>query len=146
MAIKKSTYTGGNGRPMLHSPYVAGVPAEAIIEHVFTEAVAATDILELCYLPPYCKPISVELLTVGTAAITFDVGLMSGTVGSDDAARTVGTEFMDGVTPTTKAETAISALAGIEISDEARSIGIVPSAEVAAAASTKLFMRIRYAT
>lgn len=145
MAIKKSTYTGGLGRPALHSPYVANVPAEAIVEHVFTEAVGATDILELAYLPAHCKILSAELLTVGTAAVTFDVGFMSGRVGDPDPARTVGAELFDAVTPTTKQEAGIAALAGIAASESDRSIGVVPSGTVAAAGTTKLFLRIRYA-
>jgi hypothetical protein len=145
MAIKKSTYTGGSGRPMLHSPNVANVPAEAIIEHTFKEAVAATDILELAYLPAYCKLLSVELLSVGTAAVTFDVGFMSGRVGSPDPARTCGSEILNDVTPTTKADATLTALAGLAATDQDRSIGIVPSATVAASGTTKITMRVRYA-
>lgn len=145
MAIKKSTYTGGSGRAMLHSPYVANTPAETIVEHAFMEALGAGDILELAYLPAYCKILSAELVTVGTAAITFSAGFMSGRVGSPDPARTCGTELFSAATPTTKAETGIPDLAGLAVSDVDRSIGVVASGAVAANAATKLFLRIRYA-
>lgn len=146
MAIKKSTYTSGNGRPHLHAPYVAGVPAEVIVKHVFTQLVEDTDILELCYLPPYCKVLSAELLTVGTSTTTFDVGFMSGAVGSPDPARTSGDELFDGVTPTTMAVASLAKLAAITPTDAPRSIGVKPSADVAASGSTVLYLRLRYAT
>ncbi|MDB6179000.1 hypothetical protein PAF17_16025 [Paracoccus sp. Z330] len=145
MAIKKSNFTGGNGRLQLHSPYVAKVPAVAIIEHTFTEAVGAADILELAYLPPYCRILEAELLTVGTAAVTFDVGLMSGPVGSNDPARTCGAELFDSVTPTTQENAELADLVAISKAQEARSIGVVPSGTVAAAAGTKLYLRLTYA-
>ena len=146
MAIKKSTYTGTTGRLMLHSPYEAQVPAEAIISHTFTEAVAAADILELAYLPPFCRLLSVDMVTVGTGAVTATVGLMSGEVGSTDPARTSGNEIFNAVTPTTEQRAALAALVAVEPAGVARSIGVRFSGNVAANAATKLHFRIRYAT
>lgn len=146
MAIKKSTYTGGNGRLQLPSPYVAKVPATVIIEHTFNESLAAADILELAYLPPYCRILDASLLTVGTAAVTFDVGLMSGEVGSIDAGRTSGDELFDGVTPTAQQNAALADLVAIQSADVARSIGVIPSGTVAASGATKLYLRLTYAT
>lgn len=147
MAIKKSTYTGGMGRPMLHSPFTAHVPVTAIIEHSFAEGLPAGDILELAYLPANAKILAVELVTVGTAAVTFTVGFMSGQVGSSDPARTSGAELFSAVTPTTKQEAAIPALAALPKNSNADvSIGVKASAAVAANAATKLFLRITYAT
>jgi hypothetical protein len=37
-------------------------------------------------------------LDTGTAAIVWDVGIMSGEFGANDGARTCGDEFLDGVT------------------------------------------------
>lgn len=145
MAIKKSTYTGGMGRPTLHSPYVAHVAAEAIVEHTFREAVAATDVLELVVLPAHCKILAAELVSVGTAAITFDVGFMSGKPHSADPARTSGEEIFADVTPTTAVSAGIPALSALAASPNDRSIGVKPSALVAASGTTKLFLRIRYA-
>lgn len=145
MAIKKSTYTGGMGRPTLHSPYVAHVAAEAIVEHTFREAVGTADILELVVLPAHCKILSAELVSAGTAAITFDVGIMSGKPHSNDPARTVGTQLFAAATPTTAVAAAIPALSALAVASEDRSIGVRPSASVAANSATKLFLRIRYA-
>lgn len=146
MAIKKSTYTGGMGRPFLHSPYVANVPAEVIIEHTFTEALAAADILELAYLPPYCKVLSADIKSAGTAAVTFDVGFMSGDVGSNDPARTVDTALFAAATPTTQAPAGIDKLYAIQPTEKPRSIGVKASGAVAANSATKLWLRITYAT
>lgn len=145
MAIKKSTYTGGAGRPMLHSPNVAHQPVTAIILHTFTEAVATSDILELAYLPADCKILAAELMSVNTAATTFDVGFMSGDVGSKDPARTVDAALFDNATPTTKVEASVLALAALTKSQSHRSIGVVPSANIAANTATKLALRLTYA-
>lgn len=146
MAIIKSTYTGGNGRPFLHAPYVANVPAEALIVHTFNKAVTAADILELAYLPAHCKVLSCDILAIGTAAATATVGIMSGAVGSDDPARTSGAELFSAITPTTAEATALDKLAALAPADEPRSIGVKFSATVAANPATKLYLRIRYAT
>lgn len=145
MAIKKSTFTGGNGRPMLHSPYQANVPAMVVIEHTFNEAVAATDILELAYLPAHCKILSAELLAQGTSTTTLTVGFMSGRVGDSDAGRTSGAELFSAVTPTTKQDMTLAALAALATSDKDRSIGVKASAAIAASGSTKLQLRLIYA-
>lgn len=144
MAIKKSTFTGGNGRPMLHSPYQANVPAQVIIEHTFKEALATTDILELAYLPAHCKIISAELLSQGTSTTTLTVGFMSGRVGDTDPARTSGAELFSAATPTTLAEMTLAALAALPTSDADRSIGVKASAAIAASGSTKLQLRLTY--
>lgn len=146
MAIKKSSYLKGNARPQLPNPYVAYTPAEVLITHVFSEAVASTDILELCYLPAYCRILSAEVVSAGTSTTTFDIGFMSGDVGSDDASRTVGAELFDDVTPTTQTAAGLAALAAIAASATPRSIGVKGSANVAASANTKLHLRLRYAT
>lgn len=146
MAIKKSSLTGGNARKQLPNPYVAYTPAEVLITHVFTELVEDTDILELAYLPAFCRILSADIVTVGTSTTTFDVGFMSGDVGSTDSARTVGAEIFDDVTPTTQTAATVAALAAIAASDVPRSIGVKPSADVAASGSTKLHLRLRYAT
>lgn len=146
MAIKKSSITGGNARKQLPNPYVAFTPAEVLITHTFTEAVASTDILELAYLPGYNRVLSAEIMSEGTGATTFDVGFMSGEVGSNDPDRTVGTDLFAAVTPTAQAAAGLSKLAALPSSDVVRSIGIKPSANVAANAATKIHLRLRYAT
>lgn len=144
MAIKKTKYSGSSGRHSLHSPYVARVPAVEIIEHAFTEALTTADILELAIFPPNCRPLSAELLTVGTGAATFTVGFMSGAPFSTDAARTSGSELFSAVTPTTKQEASIAALAALDATGTPRSIGVKASADIAANAATKIYLRISY--
>lgn len=146
MAIKKSSFTASNGRRMMHSPYQANVPAVALISHTFTEAVAAADILELAILPPYCRILDLEIVSVGTGAVTADVGFMSGEPGSPDAARTVGAELFSAVTPTTAQRAALATLVGLASTETARGIGVKFSGAVAASASTKLHAKITYTT
>lgn len=145
MAIIKSNYTGGNGRLVLPSPYVANVVTEELITHVFNKPVAAADILELAYLPPYCRVLGATIVAEGTGATTLDVGFMSGEVGSDDPARTSGTELFDAVAPTTETDVTLLDIAAAGKSEDARSIGVKPSALIAAAPTTVLHLRIRYA-
>ncbi|MDP0928509.1 hypothetical protein Q0601_15085 [Paracoccus onubensis] len=146
MAIKKSNYTGGNGRLVLPSPYVANVVTEELVTHVFKEPVAAADILELAYLPPYCRILGATIFAEGTAGTTLNVGFMSGDVGSDDPARTSGTELFSAVDPETETDMTMAAIAAAGKSDAARSIGVRPSATIAADPDTVLHLRIRYAT
>jgi hypothetical protein len=144
MAIKKSAYTSGMARKQMPQPVAANLPAELLISHAFTEALATTDILELTALPPYCKITGIEMIGEGTGATTFTVGFMSGEFGSSDAARTSGTELFNAVAASAKAEASIVALAALAPTDAARSIGIRASAAVAANAATKLHFRVRY--
>ena len=146
MAIKKSTYTGGNARKQLPNPYVANTPAEVLITHTFTDALAAADILELAYLPAYCRVLSAEVFAAGTGATTFDIGFMTGDVGSPDAARVLTPDLFDDVTPTTQASASLGTLAAIAAAPVPRSIGVKPSADVAASGTKKLYLRLRYAT
>ncbi|TJZ85829.1 hypothetical protein [Paracoccus hibiscisoli] len=147
MAIKTSKYTGGNGRKQLPSPYVAHVATTEIVEHVFTEAVAAADILELCYLPPNCRITDLRIQTVGTGAATLTMGLMSGDVGSLSAARTIGTELFNAqATPTTVQAATLANLAALMSSPMPRSIGVQFSANVAANPVNKIMAIITYAS
>ncbi|SEN87216.1 hypothetical protein SAMN04489859_102020 [Paracoccus alcaliphilus] len=146
MAIKKSTYTGGNGRSQLPSPYVANVATEVLITHNFREAIATTDILELAYLPAYCRILDATIVAVGTGDADVDVGFMTGEVGSPDADRTSGDEIFDGVTPTTETSAPLIDLAGLASSEIPRSIGVVFTEAVSANPANRLVLRLRYAT
>lgn len=147
MAIIKSNLTGGNARKQLHAPFTANTSTTILIEHVFTQAVTSGDILELAYLPAGCRILSCDVQTVGTGAVTADVGFMSGEVGSTDAARTMDTALFSAITPTTAASTSILALfaAGALASDVPRSIGVRFSGTVAANPATRLLFRATYA-
>lgn len=146
MAIKKSNYTGGNGRLVLASPFVANVVTEELVIHTFTEEVTAADILELAYLPPYCRILDAAVVAVGTGATTLNIGFMTGEVGSDDPARTSGDELFAAVAPTTETPIALIDIAAAGKVDTPRSIGVVPSATIAASPTTQLVLRLRYAT
>lgn len=144
MAIRKSIITGGMSRRQMPSPYVAHSPVTTIITHTFTEALAAADILELAALPPYCKIVSIEMIGEGTGATTFTVGFMSGDFGSSDPARTSGSELFNAVAASALAQATIPALAALPASDAIRSIGVRPSATIAANPATKLNFRVSY--
>ena len=147
MAIIKSALTGGNARKNLHAPFTANTSTTILIEHVFTTAVTAADILELAYLPAGCRIMSLDMQTVGTGAVTADVGFMSGDVGSPDAARTMDAALLDDVTPTTAVSAPMLGLfaAGALASDVPRSIGVRFSGTVAANPATRLLLRATYA-
>lgn len=146
MAIKKSNVTTGMARMQLPSPVAAYAPATMILTHVFSEAVATADILELAVLPPYCRVISAELIGEGTGATTFTVGLMSGEFGSTDPARTSGNELFSAVAGNALQTASLVSLAALGKTDTARSIGVRASAAIAANPATKLHLRISYAT
>lgn len=54
---------------------------------------AVNDIIELAVLPAYHTVVNAILITDALATTTIDVGIMSGTVGSPDQARTCGNEL-----------------------------------------------------
>jgi hypothetical protein len=83
---------------ILPIPYPGFAGQAVAVRHtiVVPANVAANDILEVLPIPPGCRP--VELIVDSddldtAAAITFDVGVMSGEFGSTDPARTCGAEF-----------------------------------------------------
>ncbi|MNF76384.1 hypothetical protein D3C87_1235240 [compost metagenome] len=69
-----------------------GVVAEKY-KFVITKDLAANDIIELAVLPAYHTIVDAILITDEVGAATFNVGIMSGAVGSPDQARTSGTEL-----------------------------------------------------
>lgn len=144
MAIRKSKYTGGMSRKQQASPYVANQPVTIVLSHDFTDGLPAGDILELAAIPPFCKVVMATLQTVGTAAITITAGTMSGEYGSNDPARTSGTELFNAAVPTTQVDATLVALVAIPVADVARSIGIRASAAIPANPATKLHLRLSY--
>jgi hypothetical protein len=61
---------------------------------------AAGDIIDLGLIPGTMQVVDVTLVSdaMGAAALTFDIGVMSGTPGDTDPARTCGKEFFDAST------------------------------------------------
>lgn len=106
---------------------------------------AATDKLELGSLPAFCTIVDYMVIPEnlnGNATI----GLMSGTYGDPDSARTVGSELFSA---TTLASTPVrgSALTGLKITPSTtthRAIGFTNSADITGAANKKITLRIFY--
>ncbi len=94
MSLIQSKYAKGqSGIPY---PAFAGEVVAKRFWHQLDVAPALNDILELAPIPNLTRPIQIILdaddLDTGTA-ITFDVGIMSGNWGDNDASRTIGNEF-----------------------------------------------------
>lgn len=77
------------------SAEAGGVVAEKY-KFVVTADLAANDIIELAVLPAYHTIVDAILVTDETGTATFDVGIMSGILGSPDQARTCGNELFAG--------------------------------------------------
>lgn len=92
MAIKQSNYSKSVASPP--RPQTSGAVHVARFTYEVKADVAAADIVEIGILPGYAKIVDAALYTEGAAfgAVTADVGIMSGEVGSLDAGRTVGNE------------------------------------------------------
>lgn len=144
MATKQSAYFTGNARTQMPVPNKAGVVCEVIVTHIFTAAVASTDVLELCPLAAGNRLLSVDVASENLGAITLDVGFMTGEPGDATSARTCGAELFNDQAAGTPAAMTLVAVAALAASGSHRSIGVVPSAEITAAANKKLHLRIRY--
>lgn len=95
MAIKQSEW-GQLRKQAPVSGEAGGVVAEKY-KFVVTADLAANDIIELGVLPAYHTVVEAILVTDEIGTATFDVGIMSGTLGSPDQARTCGNELFAGV-------------------------------------------------
>lgn len=94
MAIVKSDW-GSLRKQAPVSGEAGGVVAE---KYKFTVSadLAVNDIIELAVLPAYHTIVDAILITDETGTATFDVGIMSGILGSPDQARTCGNELFAG--------------------------------------------------
>ncbi|WP_444668359.1 hypothetical protein [Cereibacter changlensis] len=146
MSTKQSTYFKGNGRREVPTPKQAGTTAEVIVSHTFTENLETTDVLELFGLIPYGKVIGLDFMGENLGAVNLSIGLMSGTPGSIDPARTSGAEYIAAAVSTTPlASTLAQIVAAPRNGDTPRSIGVKTSAQIVAGPTKKLHVRIRYA-
>lgn len=94
MAIVKSAW-GSLRKQAPVSGEAGGVVAEKYT-FVVTVDLAVNDIIELAVLPAYHTIVDAILVTDETGTATFDVGIMSGNLGSPDQARTCGNELFAG--------------------------------------------------
>lgn len=131
----------------------AGAVVSELFEYNLTAALAAGDIIELAVLPTYATVVDAILITddldTGTAAITLDVGIMSGEVGVLDAARTCGAEIFSASTVGQAGGVARPTLATafrIAPTEGHRSIGVkCVTAPGTGATSGKIQLRLFYA-
>lgn len=94
MAIVKSDW-GSLRKQAPVSGEAGGVVAEKY-KFVITADLNVNDIIELGVLPAYHTIVDAILITDETGTATFDVGIMSGILGSADQARTCGNELFAG--------------------------------------------------
>lgn len=146
MATKQSKFFTGMARTPIPHPVKAGSPCEIIFTHVFSTAVAETDVLELVTIPPGCRLTHVDFVSANLGSINFDLGLMSGTPGDATPERTCGAEIFDDQAAGTAAAATLAKIAAIAAMGDAapKSIGFVPSAAITAATNKTLTLRIRY--
>jgi hypothetical protein len=126
----------------------AGVEVVQEFAYTFTGAeLVAGDKIELGILPAY-NTITGGGLMCSNGTIAGDVGLMSGEVGSKDAARTIGAEIFAAkkVTAVTAIDpiTLVSALT-IAPADQDRSIGFKVTTGATPAKGDKLRLLLKYA-
>jgi hypothetical protein len=104
MAIVLSDWAIGRKQAPV-SEEAGGVVAEKYTFKVLKD-LAANDIIELAILPAYHTIVEAIFICDELGAATFNIGIMSGTVGSTDPARTSGTELFIAATDNVVAHTA----------------------------------------
>lgn len=145
MAIKQSAWAKGNRqapRPQTHG---------AVHSVLYTYEVgagnnlAAADILEIGELPPYAVITDAAIFTEGTlTGITADVGLMSGTYGDTDPARTSGNQIFAAVDLTAFTRMQKPEALLIPAIEASRGVGIKVSGAVASAAGKKIHLQLSF--
>lgn len=145
MAIKQSETAKRRETPP--TGYTSGSVQAAIFTYTFNaDFTAASDILEIGFLPANAIPVSARLLPEGlTASNTADVGFMSGEPGDPDPDRTSGDELFDGVAAVAaEAPAAAIDLLAVSRSESHRSIGIKMSQNITAGAAKKVTLILEY--
>ena len=127
--------------------YVSGSVQCAIFTYTFDKPfTAATDVLEIGFLPANTIPVRARLVPEGlTASNAADVGFMSGEPGDPDPTRTSGDELFDGVAAVaTEASAAAVDLLEVTRSEYHRSIGIKMTQNITAGAAKKITLILEY--
>lgn len=127
--------------------YVSGCVMTAIFTYTFNaDFTAASDVLEIGFLPANAIPVRARLVPVGlTADNTADVGFMSGEPGDTDPDRTLGDELFDGVAAVAaEADAAAVDLLAVSRDEKHRSIGIKMTEDIAAGASKTITLILEY--
>lgn len=149
MTIHQSEWAKGR----FNVPYPSCAGETVTVRGYFTVPanIVELDIIELLCLPNGCRPVDVIIdsddLDTGSPAIVWDVGIMSGTWGDDDPARTCGNELFasvnvsqaGGVARPTKKEAYRIARSGAD-----RSIGLKLVTDAATAAAGEIGLTLSY--
>jgi hypothetical protein len=76
---------------------IASTPVVVLVNYTIPAGVVVNDVTEFGAIPHGCRVTDAVVYTDGLgASCTVDVGVVSGTYGKDDQARTVGNEFHAG--------------------------------------------------
>ncbi|WP_104019124.1 hypothetical protein [Roseovarius nitratireducens] len=135
------------GRAQQPVGYAFGVVCAAILTHEFTEDfTAASDVLELGFLPGGAQVIGATLIGEGLGVITADIGTMDGKAGENDATRALTTDLLFDAVSVNDAENAATVLncLGIARAADHRGIGATLSGDVAAGAGKKITVVLQY--
>lgn len=127
--------------------YEAGCVCTAIFEHVFTTAfTAASDKLEIGILPAGVQIVDATLIGANFGAITADLGILDGDAGEKDDARALtGTLLLnDQSVNNAEGNATKAACLAIAKADTHRGIGLTFSADIAAGATKKATVVIKY--
>lgn len=126
--------------------YAAGVLMTAAFSFTFDKATLAADIIDLGVLPAGAQIVGGAIIGQNMGAVTAQVGIMSGEVGSLDVARTITTDIAAAASmnDTSTEISRISALAIAPDDTKHRSIGAKISADVAAGATKKITVLVFY--
>lgn len=146
MAYRASAYFKGNSRKPFPSGFHAGASYTFTHTHVFDkEGMVVADVLELFPWPAGAKIVEMAFSSENLPAGNTTIGVMSGTPGEPDGARTVGTELVNAVAhaATDGNVTLVTlAAAGLAPSDANRSIGFKTSADIGVAANRRLHVKV----
>lgn len=135
------------GRAQQPVGYASGTVCAAILSHTFTkDFTAATDVLELGFLPGGAQVIGATLIGEGLGAFTADVGTMDGKAGENDDDRALTADLLfDGVSVNdNEAAAAVLTCLGIARVADHRGIGATLSGDVAAGAGKKITVVVQY--
>ncbi|AOJ09656.1 hypothetical protein [Burkholderia mayonis] len=152
MALLQSLWATGQHLAPVSCEY-GGVVAELFEFTLPATPLAVNDIIELAVLPATNVPVdaiivSDKLDSGASAAIAFDVGIMSGAVGDKDNSRTCGAELFSAATAGRTGGTARASFTSaftIEPTGNHRSIGLkITAAAATQVASAKVRLLLQY--
>lgn len=136
----------GTRRQPVTAPECAGEVNTARFTYIFaTNFVAASDKLELGALPARARIVDATVIGVGIVTVTAKVGMMSGTLGDKNDARTVGAELFTAAALNGNV-TRLTTVANFTnpAAETNRAIGVQLSSDVAGSAGKSITLDIYY--